>query len=146
MQTRQNSDVSRQPKGVLFIMLVLRWPKHPRSWGFQYHRQYSRYIDSGGDDGAILLVVIAHAAILAQEEPLSDDLKVAFRTFLAKVEENWLEPPNEEPNTPLGRAYFNFWMKYSEQCPERHPTETGAMEAATLVAFLLGERLDRLRD
>ena len=57
----------------------------------------------------------AHATMLAKGKTLSDDLKVAFETFLTKVEENWLEPPNKEPNTPLGRAYYNFWTKFDEQ-------------------------------
>ena len=53
--------------------------------------------------------------MLAQGKTLSDDLKVAFETFLAEVEENWLKPPNKEPTTPLGRAYYNFWAKFNEQ-------------------------------
>lgn len=53
--------------------------------------------------------------MLAQGKTLSDDLKVAFETFLAKVEENWLKPPNKEPTTLLGRAYYNFWAKFNEQ-------------------------------
>lgn len=57
----------------------------------------------------------AHATMLAQGKTLSDDLKVAFETFLAKVEENWLKPPNKEATTPLGRAYCDFWTKFNEQ-------------------------------
>ena len=57
----------------------------------------------------------AHATMLAKGKILSDDLKVAFETFLAKVEENWLEPPNKDPNTPLGRAYYDFWTIFDEQ-------------------------------
>lgn len=42
-----------------------------------------------------------------------DDLKVAFKTFLAEGEENWLKPLDKEPTSLLGRAYFNFWMEFS---------------------------------
>ena len=35
----------------------------------------------------------AHATMLAKGKTLSDDLKVAFETFLAKVEENWQNHP-----------------------------------------------------
>ncbi|KAK0510985.1 hypothetical protein JMJ35_006537 [Cladonia borealis] len=79
------------------------------------HRKVLELQNSGVDDGGIILVLNAHATMLAQGKTLSDDLKVAFETFLAKVEENWLKPPNEEPTTPLGRAYYTFWTKFKEQ-------------------------------
>ena len=53
--------------------------------------------------------------MLAQGKPLSDDWKMAFETFLAKIEENWLKLPVKEPITPLSRAYYNFWARFSEQ-------------------------------
>ena len=72
-------------------------------------------IDSASDDGGLFLVLNAHATMVAQGNPLPDDLKVAFNSFLAKVEEYWLQPPTKEPNTSLGSAYYFFWKKYNEQ-------------------------------
>lgn len=53
--------------------------------------------------------------MVAQGKSLPDDLKVAFNSFLAKVEEYWLPPPTKEPNTPLGSAYYTFWKKFNKQ-------------------------------
>ena len=72
-------------------------------------------IDSASDDGGLFLVLNAHATMVAQGNPLPDDLKVAFNSFLTKVEEYWLQPPTKEPNTPLGSAYYSFWKKFNEQ-------------------------------
>ncbi len=72
-------------------------------------------VDSAGDDGGLFLVLDAHATMVAQGKFLPDDLKVAFNSFLAKVEENWLQPPNKEPNTPLGSAYYTFWKIFNQQ-------------------------------
>ena len=49
-----------------------------------------------------------------KEKALSDDLKVAFNSFLTKVEENWLQSPAKDPNTPLGSAHYTFWNKFNE--------------------------------
>jgi hypothetical protein len=73
------------------------------------------YIDSASDDGGLFLVLNTHATMVAQGKPLLDDLKVAFNSFLAKVEEYWLHPSTKEPNTPLGSAYYTFWKKFNEQ-------------------------------
>ncbi len=72
-------------------------------------------IDSAGDDGGLFLVLDAHATMVAQGKSLPDDLKVAFDSFLAKVEEYWLQPPSKEPNTPLGSAYYTFWKIFNQQ-------------------------------
>ena len=72
-------------------------------------------IDSAGDDGGLFLVLNAHATMVAQGKSLPDDLKVAFDSFLAKVEEYWLQPPSKEPNTPLGSAYYTFWAIFNQQ-------------------------------
>ena len=61
------------------------------------------------------VVINAYAPMVAQGIYLSDDLKAAFENFTTKVEENWLQPADREPTTPLGRAYFNFWMKYNSE-------------------------------
>ncbi|KAK0507077.1 hypothetical protein JMJ35_010535 [Cladonia borealis] len=50
-----------------------------------------------------MLVFYTHATIRAQGKTLSDDLKVAFKNFLAKVEKDWLKPADKEPTTPLVR-------------------------------------------
>ena len=72
-------------------------------------------IDSASDDGGLFLVLNAHATMVAQGKPLLDDLKVAFNSFLAKVEEYWLQSPTKEPNSPLGSAYYTFWKKFHQQ-------------------------------
>ena len=51
-----------------------------------------------------MLLLNAHATTLAQGRTLSDDKKVAFKTFLTKVGKDWLKPPDQVPTTPLGRA------------------------------------------
>ena len=71
-------------------------------------------IDSANDDGRLFLVLNAHATMVAQGRPLPDDLKVAFNSFLVKVEEYWLRPPTKEPNNPLICAYDTFWQKFYE--------------------------------
>jgi len=53
--------------------------------------------------------------MVAQGKPFPDDLKVAFKSFVNQVEENWLQPLSKEPNTPLGSAYYTFWKKFNEQ-------------------------------
>jgi len=73
-----------------------------------------RCIDSASDDGGLFLVLNAHATMLAQGKTPSDDLQGAFDSFLTKVEEHWLQPPNKEPTTPLGSAYYTFWSKFNE--------------------------------
>ncbi|KAL2056070.1 hypothetical protein ABVK25_003713 [Lepraria finkii] len=75
------------------------------------HNQVLDFQKSASDDGGLFLVLDAHATMVMQGKPISDDLKVAFNSFLAKVEEYWLQPPNKEPNTPLGSAYYSFWKK-----------------------------------
>ncbi|KAL9640853.1 MAG: hypothetical protein Q9164_000011 [Protoblastenia rupestris] len=77
------------------------------------HQQVLDY-HSASNDGGLFLVLNAHATVVAQGKPLPDDLKVAFNSFLAKVEEYWLQPANE-PNTPLGSTYYTFWKKFNEQ-------------------------------
>ena len=72
-------------------------------------------IESASDDRGLFLVLNAHATMVVQGKPFPDDLKVAFNSFLAKVEEYWLQPPTKEPNTPLGSAYYTFWKKFNEQ-------------------------------
>ena len=72
-------------------------------------------IDFGSDDGYLFLVLNAHATKVAQGKSISDDLKVAFNSFLAKAEQYWLRSPSEEPNSPLGLAYYTFWKKFNEQ-------------------------------
>lgn len=70
---------------------------------------------SASDDGGLFLVLNAHTTMVAQGKPLPDDLKVAFNSFLTKVEEHWLQSPTKEPNTPLGSAYYTFWKKFNQQ-------------------------------
>ena len=53
--------------------------------------------------------------MLAQGKPPSDDLETAFQSFLIKVKKYWLQPPNKEPNTPLGSAYYTFWRKFNKE-------------------------------
>ena len=77
--------------------------------------ELTKCIDSGTDDGGILLVLNAHAALLAQGKSPSKDVKEAFEAFLNEVERNWLKPANEEPTSPLGLAYYGFWKSYREQ-------------------------------
>ena len=79
------------------------------------YQKLTLYIDSASDDGGLFLVLNAHATMVAQGKPFPDDLKVAFNSFLAKVEEYWLQPPTKEPNTPLGSAYYTFWKKFNQQ-------------------------------
>ena len=76
-----------------------------------------KYIDSVSNDGAILTVLNAHATVLAQGKPISDDLEVAFKKFLCQVEKNWLKSPRQEAMTPLGMAYCNFWKIFKMQYP-----------------------------
>ena len=79
------------------------------------YQKLTIYIDSASDDGGLFLILNTHATMVAQGKPLPDDLKVAFNSFLAKVEEYWLQPPTKEPNTPLGSAYYTFWKKFNQQ-------------------------------
>ena len=72
-------------------------------------------IDCASDNGGLFLVLNAHATMVAQGKIIPQDLKVAFDCFLAKVEENWLKPPDKDPNTPLGCAYYNFWKIFNQQ-------------------------------
>ena len=72
-------------------------------------------IDSASDDERLFLISDAHAPMVVQGKPLPYDLKVAFNSFLAKVEEHWLQPPNEEPDSPYGSAYYTSWKKFIEQ-------------------------------
>ncbi len=53
--------------------------------------------------------------MLAQGKPLPSALKVAFNSFVAKVEEHWLQPPAKEPNTALGAAYYTFWKVFNQK-------------------------------
>jgi len=78
-------------------------------------RKLIKCIESASDDGGLFLVLNAHATMIAQGKPLPDNLKVAFNSFLTKVEEHWLQPPNKEPNTPLGSAYYTFWKIFNQQ-------------------------------
>ncbi|MCJ1373734.1 hypothetical protein MMC20_004963 [Loxospora ochrophaea] len=82
-----------------------------------YGLDYLQVLDfqSASDDRGLFLVLNAHATMVVQGKPFPDDLKVAFNSFLAKVEEYWLQPPTKEPNTPLGSAYYTFWKKFNEQ-------------------------------
>ncbi|KAL2059455.1 hypothetical protein ABVK25_000748 [Lepraria finkii] len=83
-----------------------------------YGLDYSQVLDfqdSASDNGGLFLVLNAYATMVIQGNPLSDDLKVAFKSFLTNVEEYWLQPPNKEPNTPLGSAYYSFWKKFNQQ-------------------------------
>ena len=70
--------------------------------------------EAASEDGGLFLVLNAHATMVAQRKPLPDDLKVAIKSFLAKVEEHWPQPPNKEPNTPLGSVYYTFWKIFNQ--------------------------------
>ena len=72
-------------------------------------------IDSKSNDGGVFLVLNAHATMVAQGKSVPDDLQAAFNSFLAKVEQHWLQPPSDDPNSPLGSAYYTFWKKFNEQ-------------------------------
>ena len=74
---------------------------------YSIYQKLTVYIDSASDDTGLFLVLNAHATMVAQGNPFPDNLKVAFNSFLAKVEEYWLQP-TKEPNTPLGSAYYSF--------------------------------------
>ena len=56
-----------------------------------------------------------YATKVAQNDLIPKDVKVAFKLFLVKVEEAWLQPPTSDPNSPLGIAYYNFWKIFNEQ-------------------------------
>ncbi|KAL2055085.1 hypothetical protein ABVK25_004423 [Lepraria finkii] len=80
-----------------------------------YHKQVLKFQDSASDYGGLFLVLDAHATMVVQGKPISDDLKVAFNSFISKVQEYWLQPPDNEPNTPLGSAYYSFWKEFNQQ-------------------------------
>ncbi|KAL9026720.1 MAG: hypothetical protein Q9196_004653 [Gyalolechia fulgens] len=82
-----------------------------------YGLEYQQVLDyhSVSDDAGLFLVLNAHATMVAQGNPVPDDLKVAFDSFLAKVEQDWPQAPTKEPNSPLGSAYYSFWKKFNEQ-------------------------------
>lgn len=48
-------------------------------------QKLTKCIDSASDDGGLFQVLNAHATMVAQGKPLSDDLKIAFNSFLVKV-------------------------------------------------------------
>ncbi|KAK3176307.1 hypothetical protein OEA41_007630 [Lepraria neglecta] len=82
-------------------------------YGLDYEKVLAFH--SGSDDGGLFLVLNAYATMLAQGKTLPDDLKIAFNSFLDKVEEHWLQSPTKEPNSPLGSAYYTFWKKFNQQ-------------------------------
>ena len=73
----------------------------------------TKCVGAAKHDGELFLVLNAHANMVAQGNPLPDDLKIAFDSFLTQVEEHWLQPLSKEPNTPLGSAYYTFWKIYN---------------------------------
>ncbi|KAL9104998.1 MAG: hypothetical protein Q9163_000095 [Psora crenata] len=81
------------------------------------HQQVLHF-HSAGDDGGLFLVLNAHASEVSQGKPLPDDVKVAFNSFLAKVEEYWLQPPRQDPDTPLGSAYYTFWKIFNQRAQQ----------------------------
>ena len=41
-------------------------------------------------------------------DPLEADLRKAFQTFVASVEEQWFEESMHDPGNPLSCAYYAF--------------------------------------
>ena len=78
-------------------------------------RKLTTCTDSESEDQGLFLVLNAHATMVARGQTIPDDLEVAFKFFLDKVEECWLQVTDEDPNSPLGSAYYSFWEKYNEQ-------------------------------
>ena len=66
-------------------------------------------IESGSDDHDLFRVLNRHATMVAENKPLSKEIKVAFEIFLVQVKGAWLQPPAKDPNSPLGRAYYALW-------------------------------------
>lgn len=70
-------------------------------------------INLNGNRYDILSVLNAHATRLAQKKPLTVKAEMAFDNFIARVKEFWLCNPTEDSNSPLGRAYYEFWMHHN---------------------------------
>lgn len=78
------------------------------------HTQVLEYYN-GANDGGLYLVLNAHATLLAKGDKVSDELKLAFDSFIDNVEMYWSQPPNSDPNSPLGRAYYTFWKHHKDK-------------------------------
>ena len=53
--------------------------------------------------------------MVANGKDIPEELKKAFDAFLVEVEEHWLEPPDQNPDSPLGKAYYSFWRRLNEK-------------------------------
>ena len=112
---RTDMDIYRELYG-LYHKQVLDFRTYTDSLFNTLCQKLTIYIeDSASDYGGLFLVLDAHATMVVQGKPISDDLKVAFNSFIVKVEEYWLQPPDKEPKTPLGSAYYSFWKKFNQQ-------------------------------
>lgn len=61
------------------------------------------------DDGGLFSVLNAHATTVVQGDGVPRELELTFRNFLTCVEAAWLQPPTKHHDSPLGRAYYEFW-------------------------------------
>ena len=78
-----------------------------------------KYTDSGIEDGGLFRLLNAYS-IMVTQGTTSQELMGAFDSFIHRVKESWLQPPNQaEPNTPLNFAYYNFWKKHKESASRR---------------------------
>ena len=73
----------------------------------------TKYIESGVEDGGLFRALDAYATSVTQGK-MSEEVTRAFGCFITRVKQNWLQPPNQEPNTPLYSAYYAFWNKHRE--------------------------------
>ena len=61
------------------------------------------------------MVLNAHATLCAKGKQLSHKFQSAFNSFIYNVDISRPELPNADPNSPLGRAYYNFWKLHKEE-------------------------------
>lgn len=50
--------------------------------------------------------------MVARGKSVSHDVNFAFANFLFEVEENWLQSPDKDPDSPLWEAYQIIKNKY----------------------------------
>ena len=62
--------------------------------------------------GGLFGVLNKHASMIARGEVVTVELETSFRNFLLQVQENWLVPPDPDPDSELGRSYFEFLEVY----------------------------------
>ena len=77
------------------------------------------FIESAKCDECIFRVLNAHASFVAEGGTPSVELRQALESFVSRVGQFYPQSPKEDPQSPLGFAYYAFWQTFGMRAERR---------------------------